>query len=77
MMLSRVCIDAQDASNQITPLLLVIVIFFLANFLVVVAGYVAAGNAGIVKLEIQFSPAVITFWSWNSDDVVSAALAIS
>lgn len=74
---SRVYFEAHDAGDQITPLIIVIVvIFFLTDFLVVVTRYAATGYAGIVELEVQFLPAIAAPRSRNPDDVMPAVYAI-
>jgi hypothetical protein len=72
------CFEAHKAGDQVTPFFHVfVVILFLANVVVVVAGYAAAGYAGIVELEIQFLSAVVTSGSRNADDIVPAVRTIS
>ena len=76
MVFSGVRFKAHEAGDQITPFFLVFLIFFLANVLVVVAGYVAADYAGVVELEIKFLPAVVALGNGNPDNVTPAACAI-
>jgi hypothetical protein len=72
------CFEAHKAGDQVTPFFHVfVVILFLANVVVVVAGYAAAGYAGIVELEIQFLSAVAASRSRNPYDDVNAAFPIS
>ena len=73
MMGFGVFIEAHETSDQVAPLFHVI--FFLTNVIVVVACNAAAGYAGIVELEIQFFPSVVTSWSRNADDIMPAVFA--